>query len=83
MAARTAAPWTGANGVRELPSRFNRQDSYGPTRPGLSAGAFLCLVSYQTGNHNDCPCERTRQRSSYGCADLRIPAGKQRDVLTT
>ena len=33
-------------------------------RPGLSAGAFLCLVSYQTGNHYDCPCERNRLRSS-------------------
>jgi hypothetical protein len=40
MAARAAAPWPGADGVRELPSRFNRQDSYGPTQPPVKSRGF-------------------------------------------
>jgi hypothetical protein len=41
MAARTAAPWSGADSIPERQSRFNRQDSHGPTRPGQKPGLFF------------------------------------------
>jgi len=41
MAGRTAAPWPGADGIRERQSRFNRQGFHGSARPGLSAGTFF------------------------------------------
>jgi hypothetical protein len=35
--------WPGIDGVRELPSRFNRQDSYGPTQPRSQCRGFSLL----------------------------------------
>jgi hypothetical protein len=57
MAGRTAAPWPGADGIRERQSRFNRQRSHGPISPGQKPGLFFVergkLVSGGSGDtHN-------------------------------
>jgi hypothetical protein len=41
MAARTAAPWPGADGTRERQSRFNRERLPRPNSPRLNRGSSL------------------------------------------